>query len=193
MAQVDHLIELDRERLLVEERTAAAQRRLIVQQAIELRPIPQPLLEGVARHGIPQRPRNLVVRERIADDPAVDDCASIADRRPDRTAPAGRAGRCRRPFPTARRRYSAGSKRREKSPFWNSGVGRVRNAVESWFSSCVFSKVTKKKLRSFPLYSPGSVTGPPRASAQFCSARVGLGWPVALLTKLRASSASSWR
>ena len=37
------------------------------------------------------------------------------------------------------------------------------------------------------------VIGPPSATAQFCNVRSGLGWFNALLTKLRASSASSCR
>ena len=40
---------------------------VVVQETIELRHIPQPLLERVPRHGVPQRARNLVVGERIAD------------------------------------------------------------------------------------------------------------------------------
>src|SRR5436309_12262156 len=61
----DHLIVFQRERVLVEHRAAGRQHRLVVEQAIELRNVPQPLVERVPSHGVPQRAWNLVVGERI--------------------------------------------------------------------------------------------------------------------------------
>ena len=68
--RIDHLVELRGQGLLLEDRTARCQDRLVVQQPIQFRSVPQPLIEGVARDRVPQRARDLVVGEGIPHDAA---------------------------------------------------------------------------------------------------------------------------